>query len=386
MSKLIFCDTNQNLVIKVQELFEKFKVNKWSVELEAVCQDIFECQNQNIGYKICTASNPNFNMSGGLDKLLKDKFSNEIYNPKEFSWSNNLFYTISVDNNLKVTRQTVARALTGIFAYRYKELIFSGLGTKIGGMTEKEFVEILEIVLNANIFAELSEADLSKADLSGADLSGADLSEADLRWANLSKANLSGADLRWANLSKANLSEADLSEADLRWANLRWANLSKANLSEANLSEADLSVANLSKANLSKANLSGADLRWANLSQVKNFFNSLDWLKANFETDDKGIIVYKRIGNGKTEYTMPKNWIIEAGSFIEELGVNPLPTVDCGSGVNFATLDWCKKQYETADLWKCRINWMDMPAIVVPYNTNGKARCQTLELLEIIND
>ena len=279
MSKLIFCDFNESLVNKVKTLFYQNQNNKWNTELEAVHGDIFECQKQNQGYKICTASNPDFEMGGGLDKLIADKFGDEIDKPKEFNYTDNIFYTVSVNNDLKATKEIITRALIGIFGYRHKNLIFSGIGTAIGGMSEEDFLECLE---------------------------------------------------------KA----------------------------------------------LSSANLSSADLRSADLSQVKGIFDPLKWLKENFESDKKGLIVYKRIGD--TSYTTPSNWVIKPKSIIEELGVNPLPTVDCGSGVNFATLEWCKKEYTHSDLWKCRINWMDLASVVVPYNTDGKARCQRLELLEIV--
>jgi hypothetical protein len=170
-----------------------------------------------------------------------------------------------------------------------------------------------------------------KADLSGADLSGADLSDADLR-----RANLRSADLRSANLSGADLSDADLIDADLR-----------------------------------RADLSGA----------KNLLNPVVWLSENFDTDELGYIVYKAIGG--TPYSKPDYWNIEPGASIEEVP-NPLPTVECGCGVNFATLKWIKSNQPQSGIWCCRIRWLDLPGVVVPYNTDGKARCSRLELLDIV--
>jgi hypothetical protein len=201
----------------------------------------------------------------------------------------------------------------------------------------------------------------SRANLSGANLSGANLSGADLSWADLSWADLSGADLSGANLSGANLSEADLSRANLSRANLRRADLSGANLSE--------------------ADLRGANLRWADLSRAKGLLDSTEWLKANFEHDTEGIIVYKCIGN--TEYTAPAHWTIEPGAYLTEV-VNPSRTSDCACGVNFGTRAWCEAHYTTADLWRCRIEWLDLAGVVVPYHTDGKARCERLKLLAIV--
>lgn len=137
--------------------------------------------------------------------------------------------------------------------------------------------------------------------------------------------------------------------------------------------------ANLSDADLSDANLIGANLSGANLSGAKNLLNPVKWLAENFERDDLGYIVYKAIGN--TDYRPPKHWKVKAGSLLEEVP-NPLPTSDCGCGVNFGTLAWVKDHYENAEIWRCRIRWVDLPGVVVPFTTDGKARCNCLELLE----
>ena len=187
------------------------------------------------------------------------------------------------------------------------------------------------------------------------------------------RANLIGANLIGANLSDANLSDANLRDANLIGANLSGANLRDANLRDANLSDADLSRANLIGANLSDANLSGA----------QNLLNPCVWLSDNFDADELGYIVYKAIGD--TTYVQPGRWEIAPGEYIEEV-CNPLPTVECACGVNFATLKWVRENHGNSKsrIWRCRIHWTDLPGVVVPYMTDGKARCNRLELLEIV--
>ena len=206
---------------------------------------------------------------------------------------------------------------------------------------------------------------------------------ANLSGAYLSGANLSGANLSGAYLSGANLSDANLSGANLRSANLSDANLSGANLSGANLSGAYLRSANLSDANLSGANLSGANLSGANLSGSTEVLDASAWLTQNFETDELGVIVYKRIQSdyGDTQYSPPEHWVINPGEFLTEV-CNPLPTEDCACGVNFGTKRWVSQKYAQADVWRCRVRWIDLAGVVVPYHTDGKARCAKLELLE----
>ena len=205
--------------------------------------------------------------------------------------------------------------------------------------------------------------------------------EYETRTAWAQSGSLRGANLRGANLREADLSGANLSEANLRGANLSWANLREADLRGANLSWADLSEVNLSGADLSEADLSEANLRWANLSGAVGLLDSAAWLRANFETDAEGVIVYKRIGG--TEYPTPASWLIEPGAYLTEV-VNPSRTVECASGVNFGTRAWCAEHYIDAALWRCRIEWLDLAGVVVPYHTDGKARCARLRLLEIV--
>jgi uncharacterized protein YjbI with pentapeptide repeats len=232
--------------------------------------------------------------------------------------------------------------------------------------------------------ADLSGAYLSGANLSGAYLSGAYLRGADLSGANLCRADLSGAYLRGADLSRADLSGADLSRADLSGAYLRGADLSRADLSGADLSWANLGGANLSGANLSGANLCWANLRGANLgganlsgaNGLKNL-DALEWFRKSFKKTKRGVIVYKCFGG---TYSANPAWKIEPGAVISE-NCNPNPTDDCGCGVNFATLEWVKREHPGKTIWRCLIPFAWLPGVVVPWNTDGKARCSKLILL-----
>ncbi len=140
--------------------------------------------------------------------------------------------------------------------------------------------------------------------------------EADLRGANLREADLRGADLRGANLRGADLREADLREADLRGANL-WG------------------------ANLWGANLWGADLRGANLREARGFaperVNDLLIL-----LDQVGPIrAYKLVDSGYRSPIQSSGKLTYRVGDIVEAEADPDPSVQCGRGVNVATLPWC---------------------------------------------
>ena len=213
--------------------------------------------------------------------------------------------------------------------------------------------KLQEILKNHKLWLEDEETGI-RASLSGADLSGASLS-----WASLSWANLSGAELRRAELSGADLRRADLSGADLN--------------------DANLSGASLSWANLSGADLRRADLRRADLSGAKGLLSAANYLEVHFDRTTDGYIVYKTFGS---IHTPPKNWKIKPGAIIEETANHDRCT-ECGSGINVAPFEWVKKRYK-GDIWKCLIKWEWLPGVVVPYMTDGKIRCEKLQLLEVV--
>jgi uncharacterized protein YjbI with pentapeptide repeats len=229
----------------------------------------------------------------------------------------------------------------------------------------------------------LNGADLSGADLKYADLSRADLRGADLYGADLSGADLSGADLKYAGLRGADLRTADLREANLCGADIYGANLYGANLKDADLRDANLCGADLKYANLRDATLNGANLCGADLSGCGGLPTAASWVK-HCEHDAVGIIVYKAIGN--TDYATPARWAFEPGSFLTEV-VNTCRTVPCGSGVSVANnMTWCRQNYPDAVIWRCHIDWIDLADLVVPYNTDGKARAGRVQLLEEMHE
>lgn len=220
-----------------------------------------------------------------------------------------------------------------------------------------------------------SRADLSEANLSGSDLRGADLSEANLSGANLNGADLSDADLRGADLRGADLSGSDLNGADLRGASLRGAYLRWADLRWADLRGASLRGANLSCSDLRWADLNGADL-----SGATGLLSTVDFLEAHFERTDAGYIAYKTFN---VTYAAPAAWEIKKGAVISE-NVNFDRCTECGCGVNVAPLEWVKREYGNLSIWKVLIRWEWLCGVCVPYMSDGKIRCERVELLEVV--
>ena len=149
----------------------------------------------------------------------------------------------------------------------------------------------------------------------------------------------------------------------------------------ADLRSADLSCADLSGANLSCADLSGADLSGADLSGAVGLLQTANFMKTHFERAKDGYIAYKTFND---TYTAPTTWKIEPGSAIEE-NVDFDRCITCGSGINVAPLDWVKQNCKS-EIWKVLIRWEWLCGVCVPYMTDGKIRCEKVELLEVVRD
>jgi hypothetical protein len=183
-----------------------------------------------------------------------------------------------------------------------------------------------------------------RAAVEAAVASGANLGDANLRDANLRGANLGGAYLRDAYLGGANLGGANLRGANLRDAYLRGANLRDAYLRGANLRDANLRGAYLGDANLRDAYLGGANLGGANLGGAKglNPYAVNDLLLLQHQVGK--IRAYKLVtadGRGPIHGGLT----YEVGKSVEVKKANCDESVQCGAGVNLATLPWCMKEW-----------------------------------------
>ncbi len=180
-------------------------------------------------------------------------------------------------------------------------------------------------------------------------------------------------DGRRAVLIDENLTNVNLTGAILAGAILDRTNLTGANLTNANLYRTNLTGANLTKANLYEANLTGAI----------GIISPIDYMAEHFEKNTDGYIVYKTFN---TQYRAPDYWEIRPNAVISETANHDRCTT-CGNGINVAPLQWVQKNNSPiADIWKLLIRWQWLPGVVVPYNTDGKIRCERAELIEIINE
>jgi len=104
-------------------------------------------------------------------------------------------------------------------------------------------------------------------------------------------------------------------------------------------------------------------------------------LNEHFEKTDEGYIAYKTFGG---KYIPPEKWVIQSGSIITE-NVNFNRANSCGCGINVAPYEWVQIHY-TGEIWKVLIKWEWLAGVCVPYMTDGKIRCERVQLLEVVNE
>ena len=111
--------------------------------------------------------------------------------------------------------------------------------------------------------------------------------------------------------------------------------------------------------------------------------SAIAFMDAHFERTKDGFIAYKTFGSS---YSPNSDWKIEPGSVLSEV-VNPDRTCSCGCGINVAPLGWVKYNATNGgrlSIWKVLIRWEWLMGIVVPFGSDGKVRCEKVELIEVV--
>ena len=105
-------------------------------------------------------------------------------------------------------------------------------------------------------------------------------------------------------------------------------------------------------------------------------------MNKHFEKIDEGYIAYKTFG---TFYSINPNWKIEVGEVLKE-NVNFNRNNECGCGINVAPLKWVKNQTGDLPIYKVLIRNEWLMGVCVPYLSDGKIRCERVEILGVVDD
>ena len=217
------------------------------------------------------------------------------------------------------------------------------------------------------IRACFQDCEFTQCEFEGANLTGASINSSTFR-----SSTLHGTIFSQAVINDSMINDSIITDADLRGVEMSRSTIKSTSLAKSILGNNDFTC----------------NAFWhVNLSGVRGLLDPGQWMRENFQTVEEGYIVYKAIG--QTTYSAPSHWRIEKDAYLTEV-CNTDPWQDCGCGVNFGTFEWVNKFYRLellngyVDMYRCLIEWPDLTGVVVPYETNGKARCSRLKILERI--
>lgn len=233
------------------------------------------------------------------------------------------------------------------------------------------------------------QIDFSGANFSSCRFTGCSFTKCSLSKVNLYSAvidhvdctdtNFYAADLENSTINQTTFEDCALCFSIMRHASMNFPHFLRCDLAYAEISEVAISSAEFLRCDLSNAVLENTSLADVNLSGSFGLISPSDWLRDQFESDAQGILVYKSL-----EAMHTSHWGDVVPGMILSETVNPDRTASCGCGVNFGTLIYVQTNYPE-NLWLCRIRWEWLPEVIVPYNTDGKARCGKLELIRCLS-
>ena len=171
--------------------------------------------------------------------------------------------------------------------------------------------------------------------------------------------------------------EKDGKRADLQGADLRKADLQGADLRKADLQGAYLQGADLQRADLQEAYLRGADLQGAYLQGAEIFYRpDLDLIQNVNGT----IRAWKYLKDGRSPY-QNKEYVTDKEYETRDYDTNPF--VNCGKGLNVATLSWCyNDSINKNGITFIEVEFDAKDIVCIPYTTDGKFRVKKLKVLK----
>ncbi len=303
--KIIFCDINKSLREKVKKAIKETYNNTHS-ELIVSDKDILGTKKDYPNALIVTASNPDFTMNGGLDLIIKENYKEQCYEPREFKFTKDLFFVISCDKNIQSNRNIVRRALCGVyFANRKNDIILTGIGTSIAGLSEEDFIEEFKRFISANF----SEVNFRYSNFRNSNFSNSDFSNSDFRYSDFSNSYFSNSDFRYSDFSNSYFSNSyfrysDFSNSNFSNSYFRYSDFSNSYFSNSDFRYSDFSNSYFSNSYFRNSNFRYSNFRYSNFrnSDFRNSdFRNSDFRNSKFNyrilPEEGKIIGYKKAGN-----------------------------------------------------------------------------------------
>ena len=134
---------------------------------------------------------------------------------------------------------------------------------------------------------------------------------------------------------------------------------------------------------LHRADLCGADLHGANLCGAEGVDPRLhNHLLAMFCQPGK-IRAYKLVTKNGKGPTYP-SLTYEVGMTLKEQNYNSDPFVDCGAGLNLATLPWCMQRY-TPGMRILVAEFTAKDIVAIPWFSDGKFRVKRCKIVDEVD-
>jgi hypothetical protein len=143
--KIKFCDLNKSLVEEVSKL-----------GIESVHGDYFMESYKTFRPVLVTASNPFWSFGGGIDAHFITHFKGPCIYKQAIQGGmeriGNICFCISVNDDIEADKDSIEKALKFAVANTYEgeTLLLSGIGTGIGRLSDKDFVDVLRLVVLKN--------------------------------------------------------------------------------------------------------------------------------------------------------------------------------------------------------------------------------------------
>ena len=212
---------------------------------------------------------------------------------------------------------------------------------------------------------------------------GKGIYNADFHGSSFGSSSCNSVEFHKSNFTDVNAWKCDFSNADFSGCDLTRAYFNECDLRSANFSGAELIGTRFIKCKLDGAAFDESVAHRPVFNGSTGMFDPIEFMANHFERTEEGYIAYK-IFDGM--YKMPEDWDIKPGSVIAE-NANLNPFDNCGCGINVAPLEWVrafrlKNDAFDQPIWRCLIRWEWLPGVVVPFGTNGKIRCNRVEILD----
>lgn len=226
-------------------------------------------------------------------------------------------------------------------------------------------------------------------------LKGTEIKEGWLLGLNLNRAILENVYLNESEIRNCSFEGAIIKNCSFVKSNIWSTSFKRSKISKTNFTDADIDTNSFDCAEIKECDFTNSiwnrcSFTQSNFSGSKGLISSIDYLEKTFKKTEQGYITYKKFGQF---YDTPNYWDIREGSILNEV-INSNRFEDCGAGINVSTLNWLDEHLlfaatlfgfsakDKTDIWEVLIPFEWLSGVCVPYNTDGKIRCERVKLIK----